>query len=146
MDLRTFLSILLVYRSNFHVIHWLAKGEQFDTIHEKAADYYDMILTTCDEVAEMAMRIGERPVNYIEALKVVEDADKDYKILSTSSNYEFEDFKENTDIMFKDILECIEELLESDIVTEKQNVGIKAQLESIYNQYDLQLRYINKRR
>ena len=48
--------------------------------------------------------------------------------------------------MFKDILKCIEELLESSELEDIKNVGIKADLESMYSEIDLEYRYINNRR
>ena len=146
MNLRLFLSVLLVYRSNFQLLQWNAVGDKFDLIHDKSADYYEKILGDADSVAEMAMRIGLNPVNYPEAYQMLQDAEHQFKILTSDATYNFNDFVENTEIMFTDILFCIENLFQSDELQEISNVGIKATLESMYNEYDLQTRYINKHR
>ena len=67
MNLKTFLSVLLVYRSNFHVLHWMADGDKFFTIHSKAEEYCNMILEDVDVVAEMHLRLEDDVVNYAEA-------------------------------------------------------------------------------
>ena len=49
--------------------------------------------------------------------------------------------------MFKIILNLIENALDMDeIANDKSNVGIKSTLESMHEKFDLQYRYINKRR
>lgn len=146
MNLRLFLSVLLVYRSNFHMLHWQAAGKEFDLMHKQAAKYYEKMLCDADIVAEKAMMLGQSPVNYPEAFALLQEADHQFKILPSDTVYNYSDFIENTDIMFSDILYCLQELLQSEEVQDIANVGIKAALECMYEQYDLQLRYINKRR
>lgn len=146
MKLRTFLSVLLVYRSNFHVLHWMAEGEAFFTIHEKAAEYYDDILKDVDVVAEMILRGNGEIVNYKEALDVVEEfEDHEFLLIDSKELYDIEKFSGNAIKMFNDLLYCIEELLASDAIQAPRNVGIKATLEGLHDKYDLQANYLLKR-
>lgn len=147
MNLQTLLSILLVYRSNFHLLHWNAKGCKFDKIHQIAADYYEKLLDDSDIIAEMAMRLGQNVVNYPEAFETLKNyKDLDFTILESNIRYNFEDFTKLTAKMFKDITTAIEQELETAEMKTASNVGIKATLEGLHDYYDLQLRYINARR
>ena len=147
MNLRIFLAVLLVYRSNFHVLHWKAYGKQFDRVHALAASNYDKLLDDADKVAEFAMRLGMEPVNYIEAIDILNDYDgHSFKVLPSNKDYDLEDYIDNLNVMYSDIISCIEAILDSKIIQDPANVGIKAELEAMHGSYDLELRYLNKRR
>lgn len=147
MNLRTFLSVLLVYRSNFHVLHWNAKGKNFFTLHNKASEYYNEILNDVDVVAEMILRREDgQIVNYEEALDIIKnDEDYQFLLLSSSEKIDSDKFKEYSRRMFKDILHCIEELLDTDKIKDPKNVGIKSALEGMHDKYDLQCNYLLRR-
>ena len=147
MDLKTFLSVLLVYRSNFHVIHWMAEGKNFFTIHAKAAEYYEQLLEDADKVAEMNMRLGGTPLNYVEVFNKIKESNKHFVILKSDEYYTKEDIVNYTDNILATILEVIEEALQKEeIANNIKNVGIKADLESMHSAIDLQYRYLNERR
>lgn len=146
MTLKTFLSVLLVYRSNFHVLHWLAKGKNFFRVHDKAAEYYEEILNDVDVIAEMILRRDGSIVNYEEALEVIkEDENHEFLLVDSEKTYNAKEFKDNATKMLNDILQCIEELLATEYIQEPKNVGIKATLEGMYDKYDLQANYLLKR-
>ena len=142
MKLKTFLSVLMVYYSNFKVLHWMAEGEAFFTLHDKAEEYANMLLEDMDTVGEICLRSNEGIVNYIEALKAIEDDENhEFLLINSSEMYDIDKFKANASKMFNDILACIKALLEEGI----DNVGIKAALETMYDKYDLQVNYLLKR-
>lgn len=146
MNLKTFLSVLLVYRSNFHVLHWMVKGKNFFTLHGKADEYASEILKDVDVIAEMHLRFEDSVVNYEEALKIIESDEKhEFLLIESNKLFDTEDFCKYTVKMFNDILTCIEELLDTDVIQDPKNVGIKASLEGMHDKYDLQLRYLVKR-
>lgn len=146
MTLKTLLSVLLVYRSNFHVLHWMAKGKNFFMIHSKAEEFVNKLSKDIDVVAEMLLRIDDSVVNYMEALKCIEeDETHEFILVDSDKLFDAEDFCKYSLGMMKGILECIEELLKTDVIMEPKNVGIKATLESMHNEYDLQYRYLLKR-
>lgn len=141
-DLRFLLAVLLVYRSNFHLLHWLVKGANFNTLHEQCKEYYEMLLDDADEVAEMLMRTGAKPVNYKEASDLLENCkEKDFKMLSSSTEYNSDECNVVSRDMLLDIKSIIELVLEDPIVQSKSCVGIKSQLEAMHNKYDLEARY-----
>ena len=147
MSLRLLLSILLVYRSNFHVLHWNAKGCRFDEIHNISSEYYEKLLEDADAVAEMLMCLGKNVVNYSEAYDLLKDyKEHDFAIIASDITYGFDDFTKLTGKMFKDILTAIEAVLESEELKSPFNIGIKATLEGMHGYYDLRCRYINSRR
>lgn len=142
MNLRTFLSVLTVYHTNFKVLHWMAEGKSFFIIHEKADDYSKYILDDIDVVGEMCLRSNEGIVNYTEALKIIEDDENhEFLLINSNESYDVEKFKKNASKMFNDILSCIKEILDEGV----ENIGIKASLESMYDKYDLEVNYLLKR-
>ena len=146
MDLKTFLSVLLVYRSNFHVVHWMAEGKNFFMIHSKSSEYYDQLLDDADKVAEMLLRHEDSIVNYEDALEIIKsDEHHEFFLAPANEKYDVEKFQAVSRRMFNDILVCIEELLETDDIKNPKNVGIKASLESMHDKYDLEMNYLLKR-
>ena len=147
MDFRIFLSVLLIYQHNFRILHWNACGCHFDTIHELANNYYNTLSEYIDKIAEIAIRLNQKPVDYKEAAELLESYDgHDFTMLEADKDYDDNAFTAQCDTMFADVLTCIEELLKSSELEDVKNVGIKADLESMYSEVDLQYRYINKRR
>ena len=147
MDFRIFLSVLLVYQHNFRILHWKASGHNFNMIHEWADNYSNNLSVCIDKIAEIAMRLGQQPVNYKEAAELLESYDDhDFTMLEAEDDYCIDCFIRHSDTMFADILKCIEELLQNSELENIKNVGIKSDLESIYSEIDLQYRYINARR
>lgn len=143
MDLKTFLSVLLVYRSNFHVMHWMVKGENFFTLHSKAEEYYNEILKDADIVAEMILRKSNKIVNYKEALDIISaDENHEFLLVDGEITYDTDKFKKYSTKMFKDILVCIEELLKED---NNINIGMKSSLEAMYDKYDIICNYLLRR-
>ncbi len=141
-------SILLVHRANMQNLHWNAQGLMFDETHKDiTSDYYDDLLNKADEVAEMLCRLGINPPNYSEVLTIINESSREHLIVSSDTLYGFVDIVDLIDVMFKDILESIEACLNNTEISDNiKNVGIKASLESMYNEFDLQCRYINNRR
>jgi hypothetical protein len=106
-----------------------------------------MCSTKADAIAEMLMRMGGTPTNYAEVLGVLRESDHHFDIVSSDKLYEREEIIEATDKFFEVIITLIEEALASnDIARNPHNVGIKATLEGIHEEFDLQYRYLNNRR
>lgn len=146
MDLKSLSALLMVYSHNFHMLHWLASGEEFHTQHDKAFEYYEKLSEDVDYIVEASMRHDEFPVGYQEAYELLESGDKSYKVIKAEGLTNLSTFVDETDLLFTDILEAIEELLEDDLIKNVKNSGIRSQLETMHDYYDLQLRYINKQR
>lgn len=140
MNLKIFLSVLLVYRSNFDVLHWMVKGSKFFTLHAKASEYSEELAKDIDTIAEIILRHEDSIVNYSEALKLIEESDYKFLILESDRLFDVEEFVKISNKMFNDILHCITELLDSN-----DDISIKSTLENMYNKYDLQCNYLLKR-
>ena len=146
-ELQELISVLLLYRSNFHVLHWNAVGKEFDSTHKNiTAEYYDDCLETADIIAEMIARLGGNPPNSKEVLEIIESSDSDFLMIESGKLYDKDDIQKYSDVMLKGICRCIEKALEADEMKCTCNVGVKAELEGLHNKFDLQARYINARR
>lgn len=146
MNFRVLCALLLVYRANFQMLHWLAKGKSFDRMHKIANDYYDKCLDAADTVAELGMRLDQRPPGYLEAVKIIENQEDKILVLESGKDFEYGDFVKYACAMLNDIVSSIELLLDDAAVRSKSNVGIKAELENLHNQFDHEARYLNNRR
>lgn len=149
MDLRVLIAVLLMYQSNAKILHWKSCGPEFDTMHKDiASDLYSKITNDIDTVAEMALRLDINPPNYAECIAELRKYDDyEFKLLNTDIDYPYDEFTANIGVILDDILYAIEETLFSDIIqNEHKNVGIKSSLEALYESYDIQARYLNKRR
>lgn len=146
MTLKELLAVFIVYGHNFKVLHWQASGHKFDRIHALANEYYEKIAEDTDTIAEMAARLGINSLGYIEAADVLKNLEKDFVVVESNRLYGFIHFTDTADAMLRGILASIEEVHESEVMKDPKNMGIKSELESIYNWYDLQYRYLNLRR
>lgn len=146
--LKILLAVLQLYRSNFQNLHWNAAGNEFDKMHNDiTGSYKDLCDQNVDIVAEMLTRLGVNPANYKETLDIITSSDKDYLLIDSTVLYEKLDIVKFADIMLQDILKEIEMTLSTPEIKDNiSNVGIKAELEGIHNTFDLQYRYLNRRR
>lgn len=148
MTIKDLLSVLIVERSNMQVIHWKAKGRGFDTIHNNVtSSLYDEISDDIDVVAELGMRIGVTPVNYMDALRFATKSTPSLKVYSAEEDYDRERAIELVDNSLKNIHGAILSVLTSDeIANDVQNYAIKIALEGLYEKYDKEYRFLNQRR
>ena len=143
MDLKTFLSVLLLYRHNFQVLHWMADGESFLTIHAQAEKYYKRLSDDIDKIAEMILRESNEIISYKEVFDIIEESDQDFLLMTGKDLCDMVSFTTYSEKMFDDLKECIGEILKHPKGSE--DVGIYSELENMFNEYDLQARYIIKR-
>src|SRR5574344_182952 len=147
MKLKELFSVLVLYRSNFENLHWNATGENFDNGHKEiSTDYYEMISGTIDTVAEMLARLGVNPPNYKEVMEDIEEMDDDFLLVESKELYNRTAIVGYADVMLNDIVKLLIKAWDSDEMKDPINVGIKSTLESLINDYDIQARYINKRK
>jgi len=146
MNLITLNSVFTLYERNFRMLHWLAKGKKFDRIHKLSEDYAEMVHGDIDVTAEMALRLNLCPSNLAEVLKDVEDNDIKHIYIECGSNIDYEEFVKYSEIMLGNILKIVGAVRNSEEMQEDINMGIKAELEAMFNKYDLQARYLNARR
>ena len=63
--------IAVLVNNDFHYIHFLAEGSDFDKIHNLAQSYYEKIEPEVDFLMELALENGEEIFNYTMAGKVL---------------------------------------------------------------------------
>ena len=146
MNLRDLLAVIIIEESNFNILHWNCHGHKFDRMHGLAEEWYNRCSKNKDVIAEMAMRVGLDPVSYPETIAVLKDIDINFKILTHDDKFEYENFMNEVQEIIGHICKAILEVLASEEVQKPENVGIKATLEGIYEEWDLDLRYKNPRR
>lgn len=140
-------AMLRLYESNYRNLHWNSKGIDFNDSHKSiTTDYYEMISESIDEVAEFISRLGGNAPNYMEVCEILNSQERRYLIVNSSELYSREQIVQLSDTMLNDICTLISECLEDSDMQETINAGIKSDLESMLSKYDLQARYINKRR
>lgn len=138
-------AILRLYHANFLNLHWNSKGEEFNDAHKSiSTEYYELCEKYIDLTAEMAARLGGNPLNYVQVAIFAQKEDKplvDSKILYTRKQ-----IIEYADCMLGDVIVAIKACLEDSCMENTINAGIKSDLEAMLNDFDIQYRYINKRR
>lgn len=140
-------SVLRVYCSNFSVLHWNAAGEEFNDAHRSIAEEYEGLFHKyVDVTAEMATRLGSNPLNYGEVFELMKQCEKDYLLVDSKKLYSRKDICELADKMLADICDIISATIEWEGLAAPINAGIRSELETMLNEFDLQYRYINKRR
>ena len=136
-------AMLRVYNANFLNIHWNAATENFDDIHKGiTTDYYELCDKYIDSTAEMIARFAVNAPNYMEVAKIAEE--KQFLVVDSSVLYDRATTINLSDKMLGDICKLIVVCL--DEIKETYNSGIKSDLEAMLSEFDLQYRYINKRR
>lgn len=144
MNCNKLLAILINYHHNFRILHWKVTGCHFDEYHELCANYYETLQEHVDLIAEIGIIYNEQPLGLVEAFELLKKDSDNYKIIDPKDNYDEEDIIENIDIMFKDIMKAIESLLEESKID--KNLGARSKLEGMYEFYDTECNYKNKRR
>lgn len=141
------LSTLIVDETNFKTMHWMFRGVDFDLYHKTVSvEYYELCSDLADEVAEMLIRLGGKPVGYAEALSVIDSSDHEFMVLSAGEYYDKEEFIANTNAMFTIAMNLIQGILLTDEMNDISVVGIKSSLEAIHDKLSVQRDYINARR
>ena len=147
MNLRELLAVFVLEESNFNILHWNCHGKKFDRMHNLANDWYDRCNTAKDAVAEMAIRCGQNPIHYGESIEVLKGSEIGFKVLTSDDKFEYEEFMNESQEIIKNICASIAAVLKSDeIQNDIVNVGIKATLEGMYEEWDLDMRYKNTHR
>lgn len=139
---------LRVYHSNLLNLHWNSHGMDFNDSHKDiTTEYYELCDKYIDITAEMLARLNIFAPNYIEVVDYMSKSEDKFHIVDSAKLYSREEIVALVDKMFESILFYIEKSLEDEEIKNNiKNVGIKSDLESMYSEFDLQYRYINKRR
>ena len=64
-NMNTYLSDLVVFYMKLHDLHWNVKGMQFIPVHQYSESRYNDMAAKFDEIAELLLQHGEKPVSSI---------------------------------------------------------------------------------
>lgn len=152
MNFKVLTAMFNVYADNFRVIHWGAKGKQFDRIHNISQKYYNMISEDVDVLAEMALRVNQEPCIFINTLKTLSDyEERKFFIFEEFQDSDYDSFIRIATTMLQDIVLSLSDILDTDLFKgdsdeTRINVGIKSEIEGLISKYDLEARYLCARR
>lgn len=137
-------ALFTIHSNNFRMLHWKSCGEGFDRAHKIAGDYYDMVGADIDDIAEVMMRVDITPLTCEQCYDAKTDIDMHILDVSNDDDYDKEDVIKKSDKMLHDLLKGIGETLKD--YQDDDMVGIRSYLEGLYDKYDKEANYLNKRR
>jgi DNA-binding ferritin-like protein len=147
MKLKELFAVIVLYRFNFQNLHWNSVGENFNDAHKEITkEYYEKLDGTMDTIGEMLCRLGENPMNLKEVLDTFAGSEKNYLLVDSKDLYDRTAIVKNADIMLTDICNLLAECIQDEVMQSPINAGMRSDLEAILNDYDIEARFLNKRR
>lgn len=138
--------LLTIHQNNLKMLHWKACGKDFDTMHNIVTNnYYEKYTSVIDEVAEVMMRQSINPLTIMHCV-VVATKNLNIKVIDHEKLYDRKDIIKYCDLILSDTCNAIEKVLTSEEMKLPKNVGIKSFYESLYDSFDKESRFLNKRR
>ena len=146
-SMKKLLARLMVYETNMRVLHWQVTGKGFDRAHSGITDpMTDQIHSDVDVVAEKLIMIGGTPLDYLGVIRIIKESCPDVKFASADTSYSVKEVYSAVEGICASICHSIEECLADPVIQKPNNVSIKARLEGMHEYYDLQMRFLNRRR
>lgn len=140
-------SVMRFYESNFRLLHWNSVGKEFNDVHVSiTTKYYEDLGDDIDKVAEIGCMLNVMPLNYDEVIVNIQD--NQFNVLKIESNklYTRKQIVEFTDTMLGDICKLLVDAIQDETIQLPDNTGIKSDLEAMHSKYNLEYKFINKRR
>ena len=79
-NMNAYLSDLVVFYLKLHDLHWNVRGMQFVPVHQYSEARYEDMAEKFDEIAELLLQHGEKPVSSVReylSLSSIQELDKD---------------------------------------------------------------------
>lgn len=137
-------ALLTTHADNFRILHWKACGHNFDSAHKIAENYYEMLSNDIDDVAEIMIRYDINPLNMISCVKLSLEYNTIKDTVKPSNNYDKYDIVEISDSILEELCSIIKDTIQD--FQDEDSIGVKSYLESLFEKYDKEYRYINRRR
>lgn len=122
-DIRVYMAALTVYENNMRIIHWKLHGPDFHKTHERFGDYYEEFGKYMDETAEQMITLGQNPLNYSEAMDILQNSSIDAFTLSGGMDFDPKGAETTAYKMFRQLYDMASELAgEDDLPIDVQDV------------------------
>jgi len=106
---------LVVYRHNFHILHWKVKSCDFDCVHKLFDDYVDKFNTMIDEVAEVMLSVGMNPLCLQGCIDQLVRSGTEFVVLDPVDDYDPKKAFEITNTMLTKLMDVYCEVCKNDI-------------------------------
>lgn len=137
--------LLTIHQSNLRMLHWKACGKDFDTMHNVVTNqYYEKYTKIIDDVAEILMRQSINPMSILHCVVLTKELN--IEVFDHKKLYDRKDIIKCCDLILTETCDAIENVLASEEMKLPKNVGIKSFYESLYDSFDKESRFLNKRR
>lgn len=147
MKFKVLNAVLRLYESNMRNLHWNSAGEEFNDSHKSITEeYYELLAETVDKISEIMAIFEINAPNYVEVLMIIKQCEKSFLVVESTKLYSRADVVRLIDVMFKDIIELIVDVLEDYTFENPANAGVKSELENILYTFTFQQKYINGRK
>lgn len=104
-ELERIFSALILYRHNIHVLHWNAKGVDFDPVHNLMNEYVSKFNELIDEIAEIMKMVKIMPLCLHDVLQTTHnDTENSYLGLDCHRHYNSKEIFESIRIMFASLI------------------------------------------
>lgn len=98
-----------------------------------------------DFAGETGLRLEQEPPSFDNIMKILESSENNY-IVCQYKLIGYDEAIKTLQRMCADVMKALIEIHDSELMQQPVNMGIKSSIESVYDKYDFQVRYLNKRR
>ncbi|HAB67062.1 MAG TPA: hypothetical protein DCE23_06820 [Firmicutes bacterium] len=137
-SIQLLMSALNLYRYNFRIMHWKAKGKHFKKVHDLMADYYTMLDGFIDEVVEIGLMYDVEPVSYQETFEILNKSELQFEQLHGSEAFDCPEAVKKSGEMFDQLIQVY------DTVKEEVHGAIASKLEEHQYAMILESKYKGK--
>lgn len=109
-SIQILMSALNLYRYNFRIMHWKAKGKHFKKVHDLMSEYYDMLDGFIDEIAEIGLMNDIQPVSYQDTFDILNRSDLEFEQLHGTETFDCPEAVKKSGEMFDQLIQLYDEV------------------------------------
>lgn len=128
--------ISVLVNNDFHYMHLLSSGKDFDKSHNLAQEYYDLIDDDVDYLMELALEVGAPIINYTKAGDLISDYTPE-----SMTNYDYQTLIKHLSDKISVYISALKELR---VYTD--NESIQSRLDDMIRDWEKELNYRLARR